>query len=153
MITEKSFKEYVGRTLNTRAEVNVHIENENKWTFYYFNGEIDSYVDMGYLNPETLEMTVLFSGYPFNSIDICQGFLEGWIFDDFEFNTEYHYLQRPWDEERIEMAKYLKQVLTDAELYDTCIELILRELEDALIIEHRAEYACENTLKQIRQHK
>lgn len=153
MITEKSFKEYVIRTLDTRAEVNVHIENENKWTFYYFNGEIDSYVDMGYLNPETLEMTVLFSGCPFNSIDICQGFLEGWIFDDLEFNTEYHYLQRPWDEERIEMAKYLKQELTDAELYDTCIELILRELEDALIIEHRAEYACENTLKQIRQHK
>ena len=153
MITEKSFREYVGRTLNTRAEVDVHIENENKWTFYYFNGEIDSYVDMGYLDPETLEMTVLFSGCPFNLIDICQGFLEGWIFDDFEFNTEYHYLQRPWDEERIEIAKYLKQELTDAELYDTCIELILRELEDALIIEHRAEYACENTLKQIRQHE
>lgn len=152
MITNESFVDYVQNKYISGGQVKV-IDQNGFWKFYYFNGEIDGDIDIGYLNQDDFELTVLFANHPYHTVSICEGYSEGWLFEDWEFEYEFNWREcddLTWKERRPIITKYLKDVLTEEDLYRISVSLILGEIQDALGTEYYAEYACKNTLKKLK---
>lgn len=134
--------DYVNYDVNVKEAV---IDGKPVWEIYCFQGDIDDFVTLGYLDPKTLMLDVLDGG----CIDLADGFLDQWFLDQYDWSDVY-------DEDHVvEYSDVPKTILsssiTEEQFFEDVISVMHVEIESTLkLIKYNME-ECSLTMEQLRE--
>jgi len=134
--------DYANYDVNVKEAV---IDGKPVWEIYCFQGDIDDFVTLGYLDPKTLMLDVLDGG----CIDLADGFLDQWFLDQYDWSDVY-------DEDHVvEYSDVPKTILsssiTEEQFFEDVISVMHMEIESTLkLIKYNME-ECSLTMEQLRE--
>lgn len=134
--------DYANYDVNVKEAV---IDGKPVWEIYCFQGDIDDFVTLGYLDPKTLMLNVLDGG----CIDLADGFLDQWFLDQYDWSDVY-------DEDHVvEYSDVPKTILsssiTEEQFFEDVISVMHMEIESTLkLIKYNME-ECSLTMEQLRE--
>lgn len=134
--------DYANYDVNVKEAV---IDGKPVWEIYCFQGDIDDFVTLGYLDPKTLMLDVLDGG----CIDLADGFLDQWFLDQYDWSDVY-------DEDHVvEYSDVPKTILsssiTEEQFFEDVISVMHMEIESTLkLIKYNME-ECGLTMEQLRE--
>lgn len=134
--------DYANYDVNVKEAV---IDGKPVWEIYCFQGDIDDFVTLGYLDPKTLMLDVLDGG----CIDLADGFLDQWFLDQYDWSDVY-------DEDHVvEYSDVPKTILsssiTEEQFFEDVISVMHVEIESTLkLIKYNIE-ECSLTMEQLRE--
>ena len=134
--------DYANYDVNVKEAV---IDGKPVWEIYCFQGDIDDFVTLGYLDPKTLMLDVLDGG----CIDLADGFLDQWFLDQYDWSDVY-------DEDHVvEYSDVPKTILsssiTEDQFFEDVISVMHMEIESTLkLIKYNME-ECSLTIEQLRE--
>ena len=134
--------DYANYDVNVKEAV---IDGKPVWEIYCFQGDIDDFVTLGYLDPKTLMLDVLDGG----CIDLADGFLDQWFLDQYDWSDVY-------DEDHVvEYSDVPKTILsssiTEEQFFEDVISVMHMEIESTLkLIKYNME-ECSLTIEQLRE--
>ena len=134
--------DYANYDVNVKEAV---IDGKPVWEIYCFQGDIDDFVTLGFLDPKTLMLDVLDGG----CIDLADGFLDQWFLDQYDWSDVYD------DDHVVEYSDVPKTILsssiTEEQFFEDVISVMHMEIESTLkLIKYNME-ECSLTMEQLRE--